>query len=150
MKRVALLLTVVGALLSILAGMRYIMTSEFMPYHAEVVGKAWTQVEFRTQAIILGMLRIIGASFIACGVTQLWLIPPLQAGQRWACWASLTLALLIWGPTQYVTLFLRTVVPDAQTPVGATAVVLSALLLGSLAHFYVLRKLRKKKSPFIE
>ena len=61
---VALLLLVV--ILGLVLGLKYLLATSFTTYHAQVVGKPWEQLEPRVQAIIVGMLRVIGGAFLGC------------------------------------------------------------------------------------
>src|SRR5258708_38936948 len=85
----AVLLVALGA---ILFGVRYMRREAFLPYHADVVGKSWGELDAGVQVIILGMLKIIGAGFATLGVTLLWLCFALHEGARWAPWAILTVS----------------------------------------------------------
>ena len=48
------------ALAGIVFGVRYMRRDAFLPYHAAVAGKSWTELDPGVQIIILGMLKIIG------------------------------------------------------------------------------------------
>ena len=111
-----------SAAIALLFGLRYLLTRTFMPYHAQVAGRSWEQLEPGLQAIILGMLRIVGGGFLASGLVTLWLLLPLSQGQGSAAWAALTVVLATAVPSLYVTLWLRRVQPMAQTPVVPAAV----------------------------
>lgn len=63
-----LVLLSLAALIAILFGIRYFMAKAFMPYHATVAGKSWSELGPGLQTIILGMLRIIGGGFMTYGV----------------------------------------------------------------------------------
>src|SRR5260221_5320451 len=97
----AVLLVAFGA---ILFGVRYMRREAFLPYHADVVGKSWGELDAGVQVIILGMLKIIGAGFATLGVTLLWLCFALHEGARWAPWAILTVSAVWARPTLYVSL----------------------------------------------
>lgn len=137
MLTVQLVLVCVAGLISIFFGVRYFTTKEFMPYHAVVVGKAWSQLEPGVRTIILGMLRIIAGGFATYGIALLWLLIPLSAKQWWAPWAVATLTLAGVLPALYVTLSLRRAAPAARTPVAPAGVVLLLGLLGAAASFWV-------------
>ena len=111
-----------SAAIALLFGLRYLLTRAFMPYHAQVAGRAWEQLEPGLQAIILGMLRIVGGGFLAAGLVTFWLLLPMSQGQRWAPWAALTVVLATALPSLYVTLWLRRIQPAARTPVVPAAV----------------------------
>ena len=125
-----------AALVSVFFGIRYLLTKEFMPYHAAVSGKAWSQLELGTQTAILGMLKIAGGGFITYGLALLWLLLPLNRGEFWAAWAVLSISAATLGPTLHVTIMLRRFEPRARTPVVPTLIVL-ALVLTSVGAFFI-------------
>jgi hypothetical protein len=128
--KLSLILLSLAALVSIFFGVRYFFTKEFMPYHAVVSGKAWSELGRGVQAAILGMLKICGGGFATYGLALLWLLLPLNRGETWAAWAVLTVSAAMLLPTLYVTLMLRRFEPKAKTPVGAPLVVLVLVLVG--------------------
>jgi hypothetical protein len=130
MSKLPLLPLVLAGLTSIFFGARYLMTKEFMPYHAVVAGKSWSQLEPGVQTIILGMLKIVGGGLATYGLGLLWLLLPLSRGESWASWAALTITATAVLPTLYVTIMLRRVEPRAQTPIVPTAIVLALVLIG--------------------
>jgi hypothetical protein len=135
MRKLGLGLLLLAGVLSIGAGTRYLFTGEFMPYHAVVAGKSWSQLEPGVQTIILGMLKILGSGFASCGAALLWLLVPLRRNEVWARWAALTVAAVVWVPTQYVTFVLRDAAPQAQPPIIPTAIILLLVALGVGALF---------------
>ena len=66
-----------AGILALLFGLRYLVTREFMPYHAAVLGKPWATLEPHLQAIILGMLKVAGGGLLGFGCTLFWLLLPL-------------------------------------------------------------------------
>ncbi len=119
-----------AALLSIFFGVRYLLTKEFMPYHAVVARKSWSELEPGVQTIILGMLRIIGGGLATFGLALLWLLLPLNRGEPWAAWAILTISVTTLAPTLYVTIMLRRYEPKAKTPIVPTLVAIALALAG--------------------
>src|SRR5437879_12253674 len=83
----AVLLVAFGA---ILFGVRYMWREAYLPYHAAVAGKSFTELDPGVQVIILGMLKIIGGGFATLGVALLWLGCALHDGARWAPSSILT------------------------------------------------------------
>ena len=132
-----LVLVSLAALISIFFGVRYFATKEYMPYHAVVSGKPWSELEPGVRTIILGMLRIIAGGFTTYGVALLWVLIPLGAKQAWAPWAVLTLTCTGVLPSLYVTIALRRAAPAARTPVVPAAVVLILGLLGAAVSIWV-------------
>ena len=132
-----LVLVSLSALVAVFFAIRYFTTKEFMPYHAVVAGKGWSELDPGVRIIILGMLRIIAGGFATYGVALLWLLVPLSARQLWAAWAVFTLTLVGVLPALYVTISLRRSAPAAQTPVVPAAVVLGLGLAGAAISFWV-------------
>ena len=122
-----------AALLALAFGVRYVITREFMPYHATVLGKQWASLEPRLQFIILGMLKVAGGGLLGYGVALLWLLLPLQRGETWAVWAALTVSLVVVVPILYTVIWLRRIEPAAKTPVVPCFVVLVLVVAGTVA-----------------
>ena len=132
-----LILLSMAALISIYFGIRYFLAKEFMPYHAVVAGRSWSELEPGVRTIILGMLKIIGGGFAAYGLALLWLLVPLAAKEPWAKWAALTVTASSLLPTLYVTIALRRAAPSARTPVVPASIVLGLALAGAGISFFV-------------
>ena len=135
MPKLSLIPLLLAALVSIFFGVRYLFTREFMPYHAVVSGKSWSQLELGVQTAILGMLKILGGGFVTYGLALLWLLLPLNRGESWASWAALTISAATLVPTLYVTIMLRRFEPKAKTPIAPTVVVVALVLAGVGASF---------------
>jgi hypothetical protein len=130
MLNLALAAVLLVALGGILFGVRYMRREEYLPYHADVAGKSWNELDPGVQTIILGMLKIIGGGFATLGVTLLWLCFALHEGARWAPWAILTISAVELGPMLYVAMRLRAFRPDAQTPVRPTLAMMVLIVAG--------------------
>ena len=131
LRRLPLAFILLAAVLSTIAGLRYLAVAEFMPYHAAVAGMPWSRLETGTQTIILGMLRVLGGGFIAAGLALLWLLVPLNRGANWAAWAALTVGAAAWLPAVFVMLGLKAAAPSAQPPLVSALVILAAIAVGS-------------------
>ncbi len=135
MQLVALCAFALAGFLALAFGVRYLITREFMPYHAAVLGRPWATLEPGLQSIILGMLKVAGGGLLGFGCTLLWLLLPLQRGEAWAAWAALTVSLAASLPILYVVLWLRRISPGAKTPVVPTLAVIALAIVGTLAFF---------------
>jgi hypothetical protein len=124
-----------AGLLGFVFGLRYVLTREFMPYHAAVLGQPWVALEPRLQSIILGMLKVAGGGLLGYGVALLWLLLPLSRGDGWAAWAALCISVAVDAPILYVVLWLRRISPGAKTPVGPTIAALALSVVGTVAFF---------------
>jgi hypothetical protein len=143
--KIAITLIVIAGFFSIGAGFQYFISTEFTSYHAEVVGKSWSEIESGIQSIILGMLKIVGGGFIASGFSMLFLLVPLCRGELWAHGAILVITSAMWAPTQYVTIALRIVAPEAQTPVIPTAFIIGLVFVGVVLSFLARMSVKNNK-----
>jgi hypothetical protein len=130
MLNLALAAVLLVALGGILFGVRYMRREAYLPYHADVTGKSWGELDPGIQVIVLGMLKIIGGGFATLGVTLLWLCFALHEGARWAPWAILTISAVELGPMLYVAISLRAFRPDAKTPVRPTLAMMGLIVAG--------------------
>lgn len=125
------------ALSSAVFGFWYLFARQYMSYHAELTGVAWRDIPPRYQAVILGMLKMVGAGMLAFAAALAWLVLPLSQGECWPIWAILTLLVVHGFVSVYVTIILRRVNPAAQTNVASACagvlVSLGALVLAYLA-----------------
>jgi hypothetical protein len=133
MQIVSLISLVLAAVLALAFGVRYVLTKTFMPYHAAVLDKPWAVLEPRLQIIILGMLKVAGGGLLGYGLALLWLLLPIQRGEAWAAWAALSVTLAVVGPILYVVVSLRRIEPSAKTPIVPTLIVLTLVVVGTVA-----------------
>jgi hypothetical protein len=128
----ALVILVLISLSSIAFGLRYLFAKEYLFYHAQLTGLAWPEIPLRYQAVILGMLKMVGAGMLAFGVAISWLLFPLSRGESWATWAIFSIVVTHGFISVYVTIILRRVNEKAETNVfsACTGVVLSLVALG--------------------
>ena len=131
MLSIALGLLLLAVILGCVMGLKYLLATSFTTYHAEVVGKPWEQLEPRVQAIIVGMLRVIGGGFLGLAATVAWLAYALFEGARWAPWALATISLIALLPALAVALGLRKIEPRANTPVVPSIAAIGLILLGA-------------------
>ncbi len=112
----------------------YLKRSEFMPYHGEAVGLAWGGVPPRMQVLLMALIKVVGAGWIAlagAGVMLAWLIffgghfalPQLVAFQLFCLLATLPPVAVASGVRK------RT---GARTPVSAGAAVVALCCIGFL------------------
>lgn len=126
---IAILLLIASS--SIAFGLRYLFAKQYLFYHAQLTGLAWTEIPSRYQAVILGMLKMVGAGMLVFGLAIGWLLLPLSRGEQWAIWGLLSIILVHGLISIYATIALRRVNTSAQTNV-ASACIGVALSLGAL------------------
>ncbi len=131
----ALVILVLISLSSIGFGLRYLFAKEYLFYHAQLTGLAWSEVPLRYQTVILGMLKMVGAGMLAFGVAMSWLLVPLSRGELWATWAILSIIVTHGFISIYVTITLRRVNEKAKTNVFSACVgVFLSIIALSLAY----------------
>jgi hypothetical protein len=126
MRKLAVALLVVVALGSSQSALRYLFATEFMPYHAVIIGKSWAQIDPSTQFMLLTMMKAMGAGTLAVAMAILCFAYRAAIGERWAGWAALFVGSCIWVPVLYLTMAAKAAKPQAQPP---SEVVLGSLLL---------------------
>ena len=110
----------------------YLKRSDFMPYHGQAVDRPWAQIDPRMQVLLMALIRVVGAAWIAltgAGVMLAWLIffgghfalPQLLAFQLFCLVATLPPVLVASGVRR------RT---GARTPVPAGAAVVLLSVIG--------------------
>ena len=69
-------------------GVVYVLTTQFMPFHAIAVGKTWDQIDPAFQVLLLTFIRVIGGGVITVALSMgILLFIPFRQGIRWARWA---------------------------------------------------------------
>lgn len=121
MRKFAVLLLVLAGLGAVGTGAKYLSIAEFTPVHAAIIGRSWGQLDAGIQALIIGMLRIMGAGFLGGGISLVCLAYGAGKRERWPACAAPLISGSVWGPTLYVAMQHRAANPSADTPVGLTA-----------------------------
>jgi hypothetical protein len=68
-------------------GIRYLVASQFMHYHADVVKERWNQLSAAEQRLVLGLLRGFGAGMFCLGLAIVFIaIEPLRRGAMLVHW----------------------------------------------------------------
>lgn len=132
MQTLALALIGLSAAFTLAMGVRYITARQFMPYHATVVGKPWTELDLRLQSFIRGLLKVSGGGLLGYGFALLWLLLPLQRGEEWAAWAALTISAAMLSPMLFTAAWLRRIEPSAKTPIVPTFIILALVVTGAV------------------
>jgi hypothetical protein len=114
-------------------GLRYLTASEFMPYHAEGLERAWHELASNEQGVMLAALRGGGGGFLIGGVTILVLVAlPFRRGEAWA-FKALPCLVLLCGLSALYTALTLTLLTPASAPwpaaLGAAALALVGFLL---------------------
>ena len=99
-------------------GTVYLLRPEFMPYHAEAVGKSWAEVEPAFQILILALMRVVGGAFLALALAIVVIaIKPFREGQAWATWLIPAIGITAVGASLMATMSVARNTPG-NPPVG--------------------------------
>ena len=138
-RNVALVLMAVAGLSCVVVGLRYLTATEFTPGHAQLAGRQWGQIDAAEQALLLCMLKVVGAGFAGCGAALLAFAAAATGGARWPAVAAGIVTLVVWMPTLFLTM-------KAEHPVLATMPCVAVLLL-SLSASVLLWMATPEPSP---
>lgn len=58
----------------------YLKRSDFMPYHGIAIGRRWSEVEPRTQVLLLALIKVTGAAWLALALAGFFLLYLLFSG----------------------------------------------------------------------
>jgi len=68
-------------------GVVYLLSTQFMPYHAQAIGRDWQDLDANLQVLLLAMIKVIGAGYLVGAVVMtMLLIIPWRRGDPWARW----------------------------------------------------------------
>ncbi len=126
--KLAAILYVMDGIISIGLGAIYLFRGSFMPYHAEALSRSWDDVEPALQSLIVALMNVAGAGWIALGVATLVLVAlPVRRGERWARVLVPMLLLLFYIPTLLATLTVLRETPGSPPWFGNAVACLMAV-----------------------
>jgi hypothetical protein len=131
-RKVALVSYGIIAAVSLVLGLTYLLSPAFMPYHEAALQVEWSQLDAAEQTLLLALMRVAGAGWIALAVAMTALL--VFAFPRGATWARVTLPVLVvvfYVPTLWATLTVTATTP-ATAPWYGNAMALAATLLAVL------------------
>lgn len=100
------------AITSLIFGLIYLTRSQFMPYHSLALAKSGSEVEVKTQILILALMRVAGGGFISTGIAILYLLCiPFQAEATWAKYSIFLVCLGTSTGSCYATLLVKLKTP---------------------------------------
>ncbi|MFH1808951.1 MAG: hypothetical protein ABIJ09_09420 [Pseudomonadota bacterium] len=112
-----------------LAGLRYGLATQPMPYHLELLGRRWPEIPLPTQTLLLALLHGAGAAMFAGSLALgVLLAIPWRRGERWAGHAVPVLAAAGLAPLLVITAQLREM--GARTPWWLVALAMALSLAG--------------------
>lgn len=78
----------ISGLILLAFAVAYLTRKEFMPYHREAVGKAWSELDPRIQVLLIGLMRAAGGMMLTAGIAYAFILfIPFRVGEPWAPYA---------------------------------------------------------------
>ena len=135
-------LYLLNTIMAIAGGFVYFFSQQMMPYHAQVIGKNWAELDRGIQLIILALMKVVGAGDITTGFTGLiLLLIPFRRGERWANW-TLFLVPIVFGGLCFFVTFKVSLATNITTP---WPLMLMTMVLGLLAFLFSMGMEKEKK-----
>jgi len=129
---ISLICFILVGLTGLIFATMYLFRKQFMPYHADALGKSWSELNNNEKTLFIALMRVAGGGWLATTMaTGLMLYFSLLEGESWAAWAILLTVSSVAVPTLIATLIVRTRT-GARPPVFAVVLALLLLLAGSL------------------
>lgn len=101
-----------------------------MPYHKEVLGVDWAQLQPGVRTMLVAFINVYGAMHVAVAVALGCLVlSPLRLGQPWARWSVLAVGIPAIGSAT-VTAIRLAFTTGARTPWQVALLLFALLLLG--------------------
>jgi hypothetical protein len=127
---VAFVCYALAAIVSMAFGIMYLVRSQFMPYHQEAIGKDWQDLGKHLQALLLGLMRMVGGGMFSAGLSvAILLMIPYRAGEVWSLYAIPAIGIVTAIAALIATISIK-VRTGAHTPVGAGVISAGLILLG--------------------
>ena len=122
----------INALIMIVVGAAFVFAQEFFPFHGDVIGKTWSELDNQAKPLYLGMMRTEGAGYLAAATAMIFLLlfPLRKHAPQWAIWAITTVGLIEHLPTLLATYHVSRTT-EASPPWEATLVLIISLGLAA-------------------
>jgi hypothetical protein len=112
-------------------GLRYLVASQFMHYHADVIQERWSQLKPTEQRLMLGLLKGFGAGMLCLGLTLVFVaLGPLRDGAYMAHWFVASLAISYTALLVHVT---RMALLPHAAPIAVTTIMCALSTAAAIA-----------------
>ena len=117
------------AIVEVVLGIVYLTASEVMPYHKEVLGVEWGQLEPGVRTILVAFINAYGSGHLAVGIALGVLVfIPMREGHGWARWAVLAVGFPMLATSAYVSSYLASLVDEGPPWRGALTMLVVFIL----------------------
>jgi len=115
-------------------GIRYLAGTEIAPYHIEVIETSWEHIEQSYQHLLVGLYRGFGAGFLCVGLSTIVLaLIPFRDGNRWAIWATPTIAGIYTLALNYVTF---TTLLHGAAPILVSKILFAMVMVAAVLSYF--------------
>jgi hypothetical protein len=122
-------------------GITFITAVEYFPYHQQISGIDWPQVQPGLKFVYLAVFKVCGAGAITVSLSMFLMIifPFIKYDHRWSFYAIPTCGLVFWSITLATTLYVY-ITTDAATPWIASLSCVGATILAFIISLFCLEK----------
>jgi hypothetical protein len=114
-------------------GLRYLVASQYMHYHADVIQEQWTQLKPNEQRLVLGLLKGFGAGMFCLGLTLVFAaLGPFRDGAYMAHWF---LAVNAIGYTALLVHITRFALLPGAAPIAVTTTMCGLSIAAAIASW---------------
>ncbi len=83
--KIAFVLYMIVAVLSLIFGIRYLFCDTIMPYHQQAIGMTWLELEPGLQSLLNGLIKVAASAFFIVGISSIiLLVVPYRRDEVWA------------------------------------------------------------------
>ena len=141
--KIGLGIWLLDGIMGIALGLVYCFSGKMMPYHAQIIGKNWAELDGGIKVVILMLMQLYGVALIAWMLMCLVvLFIPFRQGERWANWTLFLANIVVYITTSFFINFKIYLATNAST---AWPLALAAMVLGLLAFLLSLGMEKDKK-----
>ena len=127
--RLSFALYLVNVLVMLVIGLTFVFSTEFFPFHSEVIQTDWQNVDTQAQILYLGMMRTEGAGFLAAATALAFLLYfPFRKRDKWSFWAMTIIGVVEYFPSLVANYYVSSVT-SASPPWLLMLLLVSSLLL---------------------
>ncbi len=125
-----------------IAGLIYAVIKEFMPYHADAVGRSWSELDQPLRVLIIAALNADGGLILCNALAMTILLTiPFKRGELWASWAITAI-----GSATMLTVLRSAIHVDLKTPANPPWFILLIVIALFFAALYLSVKSSKTVS----
>jgi len=141
--KAAFAIYIANILVMLTIGFAFVFRNEFMPFHSDVIGMKWNELNSQFQILYLGMMRTEGAGFLASATALIILsIAAFRKPEQWLFLAMSAIGIVEYFPT-FIANYHVSQVTNATPPWLLMLSLILSLTIASLLAFSSFKSIRK-------